>query len=443
MQVNSLIGTAVVLLFLLMSSGPASAEVRQGSEVLIAKDEVIDDDVYIFARKVIVDGTIKGDLIVLGQQININGSVDGDLIAAAQQVMVNGKVSDDARIAGQVLTFHDGSDVGDDLIAAGFSLECTKTSRIGGEVKFAGYQSVFAGRVEKKANLASANCKLSGSFGDDIKAIVDGGNYGAAGFGGAEFPSVPQGLTVTESADIAGNLNYQSTREAIISPESTIAGEVEHSQIESVIDQPPTIADRAIAFAKQFFALLLVGLLVIYICPKWTGQVVNNVQRRPLASLGWGVLTLIAVIAGTILLLVATIAIAVLLGFVSLDNLIPACLWLGALTTAVVIVGFWIFSAWVAKVIVSVWAGNRIINGPDWISTQRFLALTLGVLIFGTLTWIPVVGSVIGLVVMLMGIGSTAIWMFMKSEPLIPGKKALVTPRAFSRKRDFLRSAAK
>ena len=198
-----------------------------------------------------------------------------------------------------------------------------KASHIEGEVKYAGYQSVFAGRVEKKVELASANCELSGSFGGDIEAVVDGGSYGPVGFFGAEFPTVPQGLTVTESADIAGNLNYLSTDEAIINPESTIAGEVEHSQIDADVT-PPTIADRAIAFAKQFFALLVIGLLVVYICPKWTGQVVNNVQRRPLASLGWGVLTLIAVIAGAILLLVATIAIAVLLGYVSLNNLITA-----------------------------------------------------------------------------------------------------------------------
>jgi cytoskeletal protein CcmA (bactofilin family) len=421
MRINSLTGIAVVL-SLLISSGPSLAEVRQGNEVLVAKDEVIDDDLYVFAQKVTVNGTIKGDLIVFGRQIDINGSVDGDLIAAAQQVLVNGKVSDDARVAGQVLTLQNNADIADDLIAASYSLECTQASHIGGEVKYAGYQSVFAGRVEKKVELASANCELSGSFGDDIDAVVDGGNYGAAGLFGRELPTVPPGLTVTESADIAGNLNYQSAREAIINPDSTIAGEVEHSQIDSVEAQPPTIADRVVSFAKQFFALFLIGLLVVYLCPKWTERVVNNVGRRPLASLGWGVLTLIAVITGAILLLVATIAIAVLLGFASLDNLIPAWLLLAALSTAVVIVGFWIFSAWVAKVIVSVWVGNRIINGPDWVSRQRFLALASGVLIFAAASWIPAAGVVVSLVVMLMGIGSTAIWMFANSERLVRGK---------------------
>lgn len=422
MRAKLLLTTAIAFLLMLTSEGPLHAEVRRGNEVLIAKGEVIEDDVYVFAKTVEVNGTIAGDLIVAGQHITINGSVDGDLIAAAQQVLVNGKVTDDVRIAGQVLTVQDGADIGDDLIAGGYSLECTKASHIGGEVKYAGFQCLFAGHVEKKTILASKNCQLSGSFGDDIEASAGGGNYASAGYWGAEIPTVSPGLTIAESADIAGNLNYQSPREALIDPESTIAGQVEYSHLESAEALPPTIASRAVAFAKQCYALSLVGLLVVYSCPKWTGQVVTNIQRRPFTSFGFGVLALIVVIAGTILLLAGTITIAVLLGSVSLDNLIPAWLWLGGLTTTAVIVGFVIFSTWVAKVIVSVWAGNRIIHGPRWIAKQRFLALTLGVLIFGALTWIPAVGGIIALVVVLVGIGSTAIWLFATPERFDQGQ---------------------
>lgn len=423
MRTTSLLRKVAVALSLwLISSVPSLAEVRQGNEVLVAVDEVIEDDLYVFAQKVTVNGTIKGDLIGFAQQIKINGSIEGDLFAAAQLVLVNGKISDDSRIASQVITLQDGTDIGDDFIAASYSLETTKASHIGGEVKYGGYQSLLAGRVDKKVELASASSKLSGSFGDDVEAIVDSGDFGASRFWGPESSSVPKGLTVTESADIAGDLNYQSTSEANINPESAIAGDVVHSQIDAD-EAPPTIADRAISFAKQFFALLLVGLLVIYLCPKWTGQVVNNVGRHPLTSLGWGVLALIAAFASAIVLLVAVIAVAVLLGNVSLDNLLPAWLWLGILTTGLVIAGFLVYFAWIAKVIVSVWAGNRIINGPDWSVRQRFFALALGVLIFAVLSWIPAAGTVISLVVMLMGLGSTAIWMFTKSEPMAMAKQ--------------------
>ena len=422
MRIHLSLAMAIVLSVSIVSLDQSIADIRQGDQVLIAEDEVIDDDVYIFAQTVIVNGTIKGDLIVAGQNININGSVDGDLIAAGQQISVNGKVSDDVRIAGQMLTLQDGADIHDDLIAAGYSIECAKASHVGGELKYAGYQSVLAGRVDKNVDLASAKCQLSGSFGADVNAAVDGGDYENTGFFGPEYPAAPPGLTVAASAKIVGDLNYQSKSQATIDPASTIGGKVNYSQIESTITQPPTIAERAGNVAKTFFALLLVGLMVVYICPKWTGQVANSLQRRPLASLAWGVMTSIAFVVAAVLLIVATIAIAVLLGFISLDNLIFVWVVLGLLTTTIVITGFWIYSAWIAKVIVIVWAGNRIINGPDWVSKNRILALSLGTFAFVVLTWIPYVGSIIALAVVMLGIGSTAISFFTKPQTLVPGK---------------------
>ena len=426
MQQFSKLGIAFVsTLFLLSYAVSLQAEVRQGIEVLIAKDEVIDDDVYIIAQKAIVNGTIKGDLIIFGQQVEINGSVEGDLIASVQQVSVNGKVGDDIRIAGQILSIRDNADIGDDLIAAGYSLECTEASQVQGEVNFAGYQSVLAGNVGKKVRIASAKCELSGTFGEDIEAVVDGGSYSSAGFWADRIPDVPPGLTLKESADIAGNLKYQSTQEALIDPGSTISGTIEHSQIDSGEAKPVTVKDRLLVMVRQFFALVLVGILLIYVCPKWTGQVVNNVQRRPLASMGWGLLTLVTVITGTILLLVATIAIAILLGYISLGNLILTWVGLGALTMAVVVIGFLIYSTWVAKVIVGVWIGNRIINGSEWNARQRGLALLLGVLVLVVISWIPTLGSIVSLGVILTGIGSSAIWMFGKAESEPAAKQKL------------------
>ena len=423
MRIKLMMGITFVLSLLLANSGQALAEIRQGNDVVITKAEEINDDVYVFAQIATVNGTIKGDLIFFGQKLTINGSVEGDLIAAAQKIIINGKVSDDARIAGQILTLHDSANVGDDLIASGYSLECTQASRIGGEVKYAGYQSAFKGRVDKQTQLASSNCELSGNFGDDVSAVVESNNYGLARLFGGEAPLVPIGLTVTESADIAGQLNYQSAREANISPDSIIAGEVEHTHIDSVVNPPQTLTEQAGNFAKHIFAMLFVGLLVVYFCPNWTGRVTDNVQRRPLASLGYGVISLILMFTGVILLLVTTIAISILLGLVALDNLIPIWLWLGLLTTGLVFVSCWIYSAWVAKIIVSAWIGNRIINGIDWNPSKPFISLALGVLILGAFAWVPAVGAAISLIVILIGIGSTAIWMFTKSPASVSKKE--------------------
>lgn len=407
--------------WMLIGAHRLNAEVRQETEVIVASYETIEDDLYIFGQRVVVDGSVKGDLIVFGSQISINGSVEGDLIAAAQSIEINGTVDDDARLAAQLISLHESAEVGDDLIAASYRLQCGNGSRVSGELKHAGYQSVLAGRVEKKVELATARAKLSGSFGSDVQANINRNDF-PVDVSGSETPSVLPGITVTESANIGGSFSYQSSREAIIHPDATVGGEINHTPSDSDASQSPKLIGRIVSVGKQFFALMLVGALVVFFLPNWTRRVVSNVEQRPLGSMAWGGLTLVMVVALAVLMLIATIAVAVLLGYISLDNLISAWLWSGLLSTALLIVGTWVFSTWITKVIFCVWAGSRIIRGRDWSPGQRLVALAIGALILVALITIPIVGAGVTVVVTLLGLGSTAIGVFRKA-PLVSGNQ--------------------
>src|SRR3954463_11281193 len=132
------VGRLLVLAGLALLVGVVAAspvhglESRSGDRVVIGPDEEVDDDLYVTAKEVVVEGTIKGDLIAFGSSITVDGTVEGDLIAAGQSVKIGGTVDDDARIAGQTLLLGEGAQVGDDLIAAGFSLENEPDSAVGG-----------------------------------------------------------------------------------------------------------------------------------------------------------------------------------------------------------------------------------------------------------------------------------------------------------------------
>jgi len=80
-----------------------------------------------------------GDLIAFGRVIRLNGTVEGDFIAAGQAIVIEGQVTDAARIAGQVLKIVDGATIGGDVISAGFSLEMTRDTSIGGDLWYGGY----------------------------------------------------------------------------------------------------------------------------------------------------------------------------------------------------------------------------------------------------------------------------------------------------------------
>ena len=53
--------------------------------------EFTEDDLYVAANEVIVEGTIGGDLVAVGNSITVDGTVEGDLIAAGQSVEVGAR----------------------------------------------------------------------------------------------------------------------------------------------------------------------------------------------------------------------------------------------------------------------------------------------------------------------------------------------------------------
>ena len=397
-----------VLGLMIFAAGNINADVRTSRAVTISADEVIDDDLYIFAETITVDGIVKGDLVAFGRTVAINGTIEGDLTASGQNVTLTGKVQDDARIGGQTIILSGNSDVGDDLIAAGYGLEFARQSHVGGDLKFAGYSAELAGDVEKNVQAALGICQLSGRVGGNVELAVDGGYD----------PTTP-GLAVSEAAQIAGDLEYRSTRKGQISPEASIAGQINFEELQSPVAEPPTVVDRSLTAAKQFFALFVVGLVVALGFPRWTQAVTQIIQKRPVASLGWGLLTVLGVIAGSIAMLLATVAVAIALGYVFLESLIPAWLGLGIVATSGLLIGWAVFAIWVAKVLVGVWAGTLIFNRTAWTGDQVLFSLIIGLILIVALCAIPYAGSVFSLVASLVGLGAATIWLF-SSESELP-----------------------
>src|SRR3990172_2687807 len=74
-----------------------ASEFKTGDELIITKDEVINDDIYFAGRSVTVDGTINGDLVAAGSEIKVTGTINGGVIAAGGSILINGNVKDDIR----------------------------------------------------------------------------------------------------------------------------------------------------------------------------------------------------------------------------------------------------------------------------------------------------------------------------------------------------------
>lgn len=76
-------------------------------------------------------------------------------------------------------------------------------------------------------------------------------------------PTVEPGLTLTDSAQVGGDLKYKSSAEAQISPAAQIGGQVVREERPAEEEPTRTIVDEILDNLRSLIALILVGLLLM------------------------------------------------------------------------------------------------------------------------------------------------------------------------------------
>ncbi len=411
---------ALVTLF---AATPARAgEIRGGDDIVISRGEVVEGDLYLAGNTVTIDGMIKGDLVAVASQITINGAVEGDLLAAGQGVVINGTVGDDVRAAGQAILLGPGTRVRGDLAIGGLSLENQAGSLVQGDLLIGAYQALLSGEIGRNITGGLNRLELRGPIGGDVNISVSGDSDPSAvqfsPAGQIPIPRVRPNLTVADSARIGGKLIYRSRAAAEVNPVAQVGGITFEPQPTEPVTQP---AVPGLSYLQRFASLLLVGLLLLWLTPAWTRRLADTVEARPLPSLGWGLLAFFAFFAALLAVLVLTIAIAVLLGWLTLGGLVAMTITLGVLLTAALFVGYITFVAYVAEIVVGYVAARWLLRRtqPAW-AERPIVPLILGVLLYVILRAIPGLGALVALAAVLLGLGALWEWgrvTFQRSRP--------------------------
>lgn len=381
---------------------------------MIGRGEVVEGDLYVAANSVTIDGTIKGDLVAVASLVTINGVVEGDLLAAGQAILINGEVRDDARVAGQAILLAPVARVNGDLAVGGLSLENQAGSRVQGDLLIGAYQALLAGEIGRNITGGLNRLELRGSVGGDIDIAVGGDSDPSAvqfsPAGPIPLPRVQPNLTLADSARIGGKLIYHSIVAATVNPSAQIAGGVTFDPQPATSAQPagqPAIP--GLSYLQRFGGLLLIGLLLLWLMPGWTRRLADTIEARPLPSLGWGLVTFFAFIAAALAVMALTIALAVLLGWLTLGGLVGMTVVLGMLLDAVLVTGYIAFAAYIAQIVVGYMVARWLLRyvQPAW-AERPVVPLVLGVLLYVVLRAIPGLGPLVGMAVVLAGLG--ALW---------------------------------
>ncbi len=417
----TLLTLAVLAVFILVPAASAY-DGRSGDRVVIGKNEVINDDLFVGGTTVTVDGTVNGDLIAAGQTVVVNGKVTGNLVAAGQTVTVNGEVGQDAIAGAAVVTLGRDARIGHNVYAAGASVESQPGSLVGGSLVLGAGQGLVSGQITNDLLAAASRLRLESAVGRNAKVAVDTSNTSpmtsySFGPNTPPMPYVQPGLTFGPEAHVAGSLDYTSS--AAVAGANQVSAQVTHTlppqdqQLSRELAQRQSTSAYVFDAMRRLVALLLVGLLLAWLAPRWITRPAEKLLARPLPSVGIGLVGLVAAPLTWLVALGVVILVAVLFGLLSLGALTGLTLLAGLPVLGLAVVAMVLILSYLCEAIVAYLGGRWLLNQirPEW-NANIYAPVLIGLLILGLLFAVPVLGGVLQFLTILAGLGAIVLVAF-------------------------------
>lgn len=360
---RGLLTTVLTAVALIVAVHPLGATVyRTGNNIVIGPNEVIQDDLIAAGESVVVRGTVQGDLIAAASTIRVPGRVAGNVIVMAQRVDLSGATEGSLRAAAQMVDVS--GSVGRNANLAAQHVTVTPEARFGRDLHAAAQRVTLDGDVEGRAGVAANAATVGGTVARNLR------------FEGRT-------LALEPGARVGGDLVVRSQRPVEIAPGAVVTGDVTR-----LAPRPePAPAARTIALASNLLmavALFVTGAIGLAIAPRFFRTAADMLDEQPGWSALWGLIALIVVPAAALLVALCVIGLPL--------SLVALAAWTVALLLSSIPVALFIgrhVSAWVMR--------GRTLS--PWAN------LALGLLILAVLLSIPFINGLTMLAVAILGLG--------------------------------------
>jgi len=353
---------ATLILFSTGASQQQKQQQRFSGESILPAGAVIDGDYFAFGSRVEISGTVNGDVYASAGQVLIDGQVNGDVLTAGGRIRISGKVAQDVRAAGGQVTIT--GTIGRNLTVAGGNVELASSASVRGGLVAAG------GNVEVLAPIGGASRIAAGTL---VLANRVGGNVAAA----------VGTLRINSTAEIEGDVNYWSDREAAISEGARIEGKISRrAPPERPEVWPAMLAGWVFFIAVSFVSTLILGLLSLRFLPGFHRSATMTLRQRPWMSLGIGFIAAVVIPVVCIILFAAVLTIPIAL---------------------ILVAAYFILLYW-ARIFTISRIGEAILRRSS--GTGGSLAFFVGLIVYYLLAIIPVIGWLVVLLVVLFGLGA-------------------------------------
>ncbi|NNM33157.1 MAG: polymer-forming cytoskeletal protein, partial [Gemmatimonadetes bacterium] len=273
-------------------------------------------DVVAAGRSLLLSDSVPGDIMLAGQSLTFDGFAGGSYVGAGADQTVTGEVRGSVRAAGGSIELD--AAVGRNVTLAGGSVTVQRGTQIAGNAYLAGGTVSFQGTGSGDVDIRASEAILDGIVEGDVR--VEAG-----------------ALTIGPDARILGELRYRMKPEAQpqVSAQADVAGQL----VELEADEGGGLG----WLVFKLLALVLAASAVAALFPAPLTGTARELERRPIAALGFGILWVLAVP------LVIVVTAATIIG-------IPMALILAAAYAA---------SLYLAPVVPALWIGNEMFRGRE------------------------------------------------------------------------------
>lgn len=353
----------------IFTTGESGSPLQAGRDVLAAGSAVY------------LGGTVAQDTHATGFDVEVDASTGGDLFAAGATVSLRGAVAGD-------------------LTAAGFNVRTARAAEVGGNARLTGGRVVIDGPVRGALAAAGGTIALNSAVSGD--AVLLG-----------------ETITFGPDASIAGRLTYSAPAPIEIPARVVPADRITftaYERSEMVRDAgqmwddwkspaTPGFGTLLGGFLVTLGFLVVIGALFLSMAPAQVRRLRQSIEARPGAALLGGVIGL-STLFGLVPLSIMTV---VGIPFVPIVVLIIILAWTLGYLLGAYVVAMRVMRAFGASDAPGMW--------------MRLLALVLGVTLMALLNFIPVLGWVANLGLVLLGIGG----MTMSLAARMGGRGSLAT----------------
>lgn len=168
---------------------------------------------------------------------------------------------------------------------------------------------------------------------------------------------------------------------------------------------------------RRFIVLLLIGLVVLWLLPRWIQGMADFIQTKPLGSFGRGILMFVGYLVATVALLLVGVMVVIILAILTLGSFAGAVVLVGTVLFGMLTVGYYVFVSYVAPIVVSYFGGRLLFSKVQapW-AQNRYLAFFVGLILLTLISLIPVLNVIVGWLVALFALGALLLWLAPRLE---------------------------